>query len=220
VLFFARPEQVAHARSTLDNGLPGDQDAEPQDRDLTLSTIIDLTGSLKFKPRPLTIEHNPFCAGFTFLPDGCLLVAGGDKKSDKYDRVPPGVREGRNSLRLFVPRGGATGTGEWQSIGRISDARWYPTCTLLPDGRVFLVGGYLDDMTVANNQNPTCETIPARAAGPQYLSLLVDAWPYDAYPFIYTLPSGEMFLFAKDRAHFLSRRWRWPQRAPALGQGS
>jgi Domain of unknown function (DUF1929)/Glyoxal oxidase N-terminus/Concanavalin A-like lectin/glucanases superfamily len=220
LIFFARPEDPPHAYGTLDNGLPGDASRSPTCREMTLSTVVNIAGAEDlYTPIPTPVTYNPFCAGLTHLADGRLLVAGGDKKDDRqdYPMTPEGTRDGRRALRVFVPHlPGSYGPGEWRDIGRISDSRWYPTCTLLPDGRVFIASGYLDDMVVFNNQNPTSEIIPPVPGGRQYLPPLVEAWPYDAYPFVFTLPSGSVFLFAKDSAYFLDgetipgvgERWR------------
>lgn len=205
VLFFTRPEEISHKWSAVDNGLPGDDERNPSDRDVTLSTIIETSGPDAFKPKPVHVDRNPFCAGHAFLPDGSLLVAGGDKKNSKHPGTPLNTEFGLNRLRVFHP-----GIGKWKTIGVISDSRWYPTCTLLPDGRVFIVSGNLDDMPTYNDQNPTCETIPAGAGGAQFLHFLVEAWPYHSYPFVYVLPSGELFVFIKNCSYFLkSVRDKW-----------
>lgn len=189
VLFYARPEFLS-SQIKIDNGLPNNN------HKTTLSTIIDLS-NLGKEPHIVPVQENPFCSGLTFLSDGCLFVAGGDKKYDpKFENVPPSTSfEGRYSLRTFTPGVPNTANhGQWQEVGTMSDARWYPTCTLLPDGRVFIISGYLDDMVAENNQNPTCEIYPPLPNGPQYLSPLVDAWPHDAYPFVFVLPYGSVFL--------------------------
>jgi hypothetical protein len=200
VLFYARPEEPSHKYGDLLNGLPGDEQRLPSDRDVTLSTLINLVGPDAFIPVAMPVEHNPFCSGLTFLPDGNLFVAGGDKKnSTSYDRAPFATKyDGRRSIRHFVP-----GKAVWEHKGEMQSSRWYPTCTTLPDGRIFIVSGCLTDMEVYNNQNPTCEIYPPASGGPQYLPLLAEAWPYDSYPFVFSLPDGSLFLFAKDREYQL-----------------
>jgi hypothetical protein len=208
VIFFTRPEEPSHKWNNLDNGLPGDNQLPSCTRDacapdVTLSAVVEISGPNAFKPVPVQVTHNPFCAGQAFLADGRLLVAGGDKKQEAtWPRAPKGTRYGLNSLRVFTPHEGST--GEWKSIGKISSSRWYPTCTLLPDGRVFLISGSLDDQEVFNNQNPTCEVIPPLPGGPQYLPFLAEAWPYHSYPFVFVLPDGRLFVFAKDSAYYLT----------------
>jgi hypothetical protein len=205
VLFFTRPEDPSHRwNDEKDNGLPGDCSRGVNDRDVTLSTIFNVSGDNKYKPQVVQVEHNPFCAGHAFLGDGRLLVAGGDKKDSEegaFAGVPEGTRYGLDGLRVFTPD--KSGPGRWESIGRISGGRWYPTCTLLPDGRVFIISGSSDDQQNYNNQNPTCETIPPLSGEPQYLHFLVEAWPYHSFPFVFVLPSGSLFIFVKDSGYFL-----------------
>lgn len=215
VIFFTRPEDPSHnwsreSQNPNPNGLSSDDLQPHRGPDVTLSTIVSTSGADAFKPRALPLSHNPFCAGLTILSDGALLVAGGDKKDETYAGAPTGTTYGLHSLRLFT-RQGSSNADEWKDIGDISDSRWYPTCALLPDGRVFIISGSLDDEYAYNNQNPTCETVAvaslpsASAVGSkaQYLPLLVEAWPYHSYPFVYVLPSGKLFLFVKDSVYYL-----------------
>jgi Tol biopolymer transport system component len=66
----------------------------------------------------------------TLLPDGKVLVAGGDNDS-------PGDGSGSHAAELYDP-----GTGTWTATGSMSTPRQNHTATLLPDGRVLVVGGY------------------------------------------------------------------------------
>jgi hypothetical protein len=210
VLFFTRPEQPSHrVINEKINGLPGDRQRGSNERDVTVSTVIETFGPNAYTPAPVHAAYNPFCAGHTFLPDGRLFVAGGDKKDcDKhgyssYAGVPLDTGNGLKRLQTFTPGGAG---GGWNHVGNMSDGRWYPTCTLLPDGRVFIVSGSLDDMQNYNNQNPTCEYYPNKGAVTQYLHFLTEAWPYHSYPFVFSLPSGDLFVFVKDSAYFLSQQ--------------
>src|SRR4051794_39673265 len=63
--------------------------------------------------------------GNAFLPDGKLLVAGGHVT-------------GERSLFQFVA---SEGGGSWQQLPNLPEGRWYPTCTALPDGSVFVLSG-------------------------------------------------------------------------------
>lgn len=222
VLFFARPEQEEpHERiNTNDNGLPG---AGIADGTTTrpLSTIFPLSGPAAYKPQIVQIEYNPFCSGLTFLEDGRLLVAGGDRKDNvsadqSFPNVPPNTKYGLNSLRTFTAD--EVGRGSWSSIGNISDNRWYPTCTTLPDGRVFIISGSINDQQPHNNQNPTFELIPPLPSGPSYHQFLSDAWPYHSYPFVCPLPDGEsMFVFVNRTAHFINTKTWAVTEGPAIG---
>ena len=67
-----------------------------------------------------------FCAGHTFLADGRLLVAGGHI-SDNH---------GLPDANLFDPLSAA-----WIRVAPMAHGRWYPTATLLADGRVVALAG-------------------------------------------------------------------------------
>ena len=232
ILFYSRPESPSHKYNTLDNGFPEDSklptcivgEGDKCTPDLTLSSIINLSEPDAFKPLVVQVEHNPFCSGLTFLQDGSLFVAGGDKKHyPSYNGVPENTKfDGRRSLRTFTPGTAHTEDhGLWKEIGEMSSSRWYPTCALLSDGRVLIISGYLDDMEAYNQQNPTCEIYPPIPNGLQYMPALVDAWPYDSYPFVFVLPYGSVFLFVKDMAYDLRLeidkfgRERWAVKAGA-----
>ena len=70
--------------------------------------------------------RNLFCAGHITLTDGRLLVAGGHIQA----------YEGTKDTNLFDPK-----IDTWTRGPDMAVARWYPTATALPDGRVFVVSG-------------------------------------------------------------------------------
>ncbi|MCX4985884.1 kelch repeat-containing protein [Streptomyces sp. NBC_00572] len=69
----------------------------------------------------------------TRLPDGRVLVAGGQRPRDA--RTPRTLA----SAELFDPD-----TGTWTPTGEMGDARWHHQAVLLHDGRVLVVGGLTD----------------------------------------------------------------------------
>ena len=75
--------------------------------------------------------RNLFCAGQVTIGDGRLLVFGGHEQA----------YEGIKDTNLYNPQ-----TGTWTRGADMSVARWYPTATQLPDGRVFVVSG--DNITL------------------------------------------------------------------------
>jgi hypothetical protein len=66
-----------------------------------------------------------FCAGHSLMPDGRLMVTGGHTADDA----------GRRSTNFFSPDGAVT-PGPSMAHGR-----WYPTVTVLPDGRMLTMAG-------------------------------------------------------------------------------
>lgn len=69
---------------------------------------------------------NIFCAGQISLPDGRVMVVGG--------HVAAAV--GLPDTSIFDPK-----TNTWSKVAPMTNARWYPTATLLGDGKVFVMGG-------------------------------------------------------------------------------
>jgi hypothetical protein len=66
-----------------------------------------------------------FCAGHVLMPDGRLIVSGGHKADDV----------GINRTNFF------TQDGAWQPAANMAHGRWYPTVTILPDGRALTMAG-------------------------------------------------------------------------------
>ena len=69
---------------------------------------------------------NLFCSGHILLPDGRTLVVGGNVAADI------GIKD----ATLFD-----SSTNTWSKAADMSVARWYPTATVLGDGKVFVFGG-------------------------------------------------------------------------------
>ena len=81
-----------------------------------------------------------YCSAQSFLPNGEVLVTGGNL-------VLPGVSDpaypdwaGLNRAFTFNPW-----TERWTQQPQMSDGRWYPTQVELADGRTIVIGGYADD---------------------------------------------------------------------------
>jgi hypothetical protein len=80
------------------------------------------TGAFAAIPDPT----NLFCAGHVLLPDGRTLIVGGNVSADK----------GIQDATLFN-----SSTNTWSKAAPMSVTRWYPTATVLGDGRVFVFAG-------------------------------------------------------------------------------
>ncbi len=73
----------------------------------------------------IAVDTMLFCAGHALLPDGRLLVSGGHLQDDR------GI-----ATTFFFDQNGGAQRGE-----DIQNARWYPTVTVLADGRVLTMAG-------------------------------------------------------------------------------
>ncbi|CAI5514210.1 unnamed protein product [Closterium sp. Naga37s-1] len=103
----------------------------------------------------------------------------------------------------------SSGGCDFSLVGQMTSKRWYPTAQLLPDGRIFIVGGANVFGNVAinsvQNNNPTFEFWPRKDGEGNYkLRFLEETLPYNLYPFVHLLPSGHLFIFAGQRAILLN----------------
>jgi len=89
----------------------------------------------------------------TLLPDGKVLIVGG--RDWGYDRA---------SAALFDPVSGETGT--WSSAGSLTQGRSNHTATLLPNGKVLVVGGSKDHYPLASVEVYDPEDPTTRAWSP------------------------------------------------------
>jgi len=75
---------------------------------------------------PVPYGANLFCSGHILLPDGRTMVVGGNVAADI------GIKD----ASLFNSQ-----TNTWSKAADMSVARWYPTATVMGDGRVFVFAG-------------------------------------------------------------------------------
>lgn len=73
------------------------------------------------------------------------------------------------------------------STDLLQAGRWYASNQLLPDGRMFVLGG---------QYSPSYEFIPSNGMGLFNLPLLETKNYFDWYPFIHLLPDGTLYIFA------------------------
>ena len=166
-----------------------------------------------FTQVPYNDTANLFCAGHTPLPDGRILVAGGH--IDAY--------VGLRNATIFDP-----GTNKWTDVQPMNYARWYPTVTKLPDGRMLVVSG-------ATNC-PDCATPGAPhngiAAIPEIFDPATNTWSsltsaslkLPIYPNMYVLPDGRIFAATTAEEAIASRvldlsTQTWSVVDPAIREG-
>ena len=87
----------------------------------------------------VSLTEDLFCAGNTQLSNGNILLAGGTKMYDIAPDSCNGYWHGLNVAYEFDVQ-----SSSLNKVSSMKQARWYPTCLLLPDKRVFVTGG-MDD---------------------------------------------------------------------------
>jgi hypothetical protein len=158
-------------------------------------------------PKP----RNLFCSGHAMLPDGRPLVAGGHAFGWLLAIGHGALLQGRGAdhdVHTFDPA-----TETWTRHADLHDARWYPTCVTLPDGKVLIVSGahagapgkpfykgHPNNWLGAGiNRNtdifdPTTNTM-THTRSPHFLS----DWDFDLYPFLLVLPGGALFVHSRQK---------------------
>jgi hypothetical protein len=177
---------------------PDNPAAAPEPPLAAVSTVLDLaTGTLAHPSYegPLPELENVFCGGHAFLPDGRLIVVGGDREG--YVRATP-----VKAIHEFVP--GGPGGGHWHYLGDMRKPRWYPSATTLPDGRVLILGGHSQNDKPPQTANNTFEVYD-RATGLTPQTGVLDILHLGAalYPFVVVLPNKTALVHSGTTSQFL-----------------
>ena len=157
-----------------------------------------------------TPKENIWCAGQTLLADGRVLVVGGN--------IPKGTStnyRGLDSIWIFDPW-----SEKWTFQGKMNDGRWYPSTTLLPDGRVVITSGLsADGSGRANTDVELFTPSPDRAKAGTITT--VGSHLFGLYPFQFLMRDGRVLIAGPYRAdHGLLNpaTWTWdPNMPPMLG---
>jgi len=127
---------------------------------------------------------NLFCSGHALLPDGRVFVAGGHA----------GVHIGVTNATTFDPA-----SQGWSSVAPLSERRWYPTVTALPNGRMLVTAGEIDcdgcNVLTPAIYDPVANSW-ARLTGASR------SLPY--YPHMFVLPDGRVLAASANRAAMAS----------------
>ncbi|XP_042510592.1 aldehyde oxidase GLOX-like [Macadamia integrifolia] len=125
--------------------------------------------------RPLMVLTDTWCSSGAVSATGVLIQTGGDN-------------DGGRVVRLFKP----CSTCDWQEIPNgLIQKRWYATNHILPDGRVIVIGGRLQ-----NNY----EFYPKSTSTNGVYSLPFLTQTSNLYPFVHLNVDGNLFIFANNQA--------------------
>jgi Domain of unknown function (DUF1929)/Glyoxal oxidase N-terminus len=174
------------------------------DAHVAVSRVLDPVSGAGHPPPE---SHHLFCGGHSLLDDGRLFVAGGHQ-----DEI--------NALHTFDPH-----QETWTRIGEMADGRWYPTCTTLPDGKVFIISGTKNHGGPVGPGAPVNNTLqlydPASGIEPEeplpvpFSNHFPPAFAtIDLYPFVFVLPSGKLLVHSRNTTRLYdlaARSWQATQ---------
>lgn len=150
---------------------------------------LDLSLSSNFSAmwREMHVQTDVFCSGSIILPDkgGRVINVGGWSPDSTY------------GIRFYTPDSspGVNGTNDWEENFHeleLQTERWYPTISMLPNGSILVIGG-----EVGSNSAPQAnlEILPKPdGGGLVHLDWLERTDPWNLYPFVVVLPSGNLFV--------------------------
>jgi hypothetical protein len=138
-----------------------------------------------------------FCAGTSTLPDGRVLVTGGDVGDPTAS-----PNRGLNTIYLFDPA-----TETWQTGPRMRQGRWYPTQLELPDGRTVIMAGLpeVSDPDAGLRANADVEIFSPDGSLQRLRNFRTDGEPGNPpligqYPHMWWMPSGHALIAGPRRS--------------------
>jgi len=135
-----------------------------------------------------------FCSGHTLMADGKLMVSGGHYGDDRGLRV----------TNIFDPVSETWASG----LPKMALGRWYPTVTMLPDGRMVTVAGRDSAKRVV--------TVPEIWEGGAWVRLPGASFTFPYYPRDFVDPKTGRLFYAGER---IQARWLDVDAVTANGRG-
>jgi len=120
-----------------------------------------------------TVGWDMFCNGMVVLPDGRPMIVGGNLQYDPFF--------GWNRTAIYNPV-----TDKLIDMEDMAHGRWYPTDTILGDGRLLTFSG-LDEGSSTNTQTEIY------TVGSGWASPVAAPWTPPLYPRLHLLPNGKVF---------------------------
>jgi hypothetical protein len=147
------------------------------------------------KPGTPEVQANIWCSGQSLLADGRVLVTGGNLGYETANKYYKGL----NHVYTFNPW-----TKEWTRHEDMKQGRWYPTQTLLPDGRTLIMSGLTEKGDRDNNLLVEIFD-PAAPLGQEITQLTGTRVPYagtgnatppegEPYAHVFAMPSGNVLV--------------------------
>ncbi len=127
------------------------------------------TGTVTTQP----VSWDMFCNGMVILPDGRPLIIGGTLQYDPF--------HGQTLAAEYDPA-----TNSFTNVQSMAVGRWYPTATMLGDGRVMAFSG----LDVNGSTTPGVQFF---TEGSGWSSVVNAPWTPPLYPRMTLLPNGKVF---------------------------
>ncbi|KAJ7122651.1 galactose oxidase [Mycena crocata] len=158
---------------------------------------LSLVSNFSAAWREMHVKSDVFCSGSIILPD----------KSARQLNVGGWSLDSTKGVRLYTPDGtpGVNGTNDWEENFeelRLQRQRWYPTAAMLPNGTIMVLGGEIGSNDAPE---PTVEILPTPEGGNTviFLDWLNRTDPNNLYPFVFVLPSGNLFVVYYNEARVI-----------------
>ncbi|KAJ6589389.1 glyoxal oxidase N-terminus-domain-containing protein [Mycena capillaripes] len=159
---------------------------------------LSLTSNFSAAWRTMHLKSDVFCSGSITLPD----------KGARQLNVGGWSLDSTKGVRLYTPDGspGVNGTNDWEENFEelhLQRQRWYPTAAMLPNGTVMVIGGETGSNA---SPEPNVEILPTPEGGDTviFLDWLNRTDPNNLYPFVFVLPSGNLFVVYYNEARIIS----------------
>ncbi|KAF7359862.1 hypothetical protein MVEN_00711600 [Mycena venus] len=164
---------------------------------------LSLVSNFSAAWRTMHVKSDVFCSGSIILPD----------KGARQLNVGGWSLDSTKGVRLYTPDGspGVNGTNDWEENFeelRLQRQRWYPTAAMLPNGTVMVLGGETGSNA---SPEPNVEILPTPEGGDTviYLDWLNRTDPNNLYPFVFVLPSGNLFYITTKPASSMLSTISW-----------
>jgi PKD repeat protein len=141
----------------------------PSDKDFEAGLWDPQAGTITTQP----VGWDMFCEGHVVLPDGRVFIAGGTIQYDPF--------YGQPKTSIYDPA-----TNRFTDQQNMEHGRWYPTTTVLGDGRVMVFSGY-------SETGPTNNQVEIYTVGSGFGPAMAAPWTPPLYPRLHLLPNGTVF---------------------------
>ncbi|MEO8666565.1 MAG: galactose oxidase-like domain-containing protein [Ignavibacteria bacterium] len=154
------------------------------------------------EPRPIE-PSRIFCSGHCFMSDGRLIVAGGEKDTPyPYQYIAPAFQpfRGLDYCFIFDPEGDPQWIVPLDGFDNpyyMRDGRWYPSLTILNDGRILALGGKRIELDACyeSQDNIIPEYFESDTGWHTFSDIVISPWvPGDIryyYPASHLVPTGD-----------------------------